>query len=352
MPDPVLFAKSVAAAAVVGIVVTLAVAVAFAKLQRLIWKQSAPAATRMGVAVVLGVIVGAAFGFYVLGDLPPRSLEGSFPHWSVSNVLDRFLVVILPLAGWVELHGAFTIVPRWFVWILRLGLAAATGRVLLHGSSYLQGTASEWSVSQVWIALGVGSFLLAAVWILLVLLSRRRPGISLPLALSETCLAAGMTVMLSGYLEGGAVGLPLAGAVAATVLAARLLERMPATEGAVGLGLVSLFSIGIMGRFFGDLSTGRALALFVAPLLCWVSELPPLRARPPWVIGTVRLVVVAIPLAIVLGLAKHDFDRDMAEPYAAAMSRAREVMSETTSRKDAKSQRKKHNVRMPLRQSA
>src|SRR5262245_12814227 len=317
MPDLVLFAKAVAAAAIVGIVVTLAAAVALAKLQRLIWKQSAPTATRISVAVVLGVIFGAAFGFYVLGDLPPRSLEGSFPHWSVSNVLDRFLVVILPLAGWVELHGAFTIVPRWLVWILRLGLAAATGRVLLHGSSYLQGTASDWSLVQVWTALGVGTALLTAMWILLAWLWRRRPGISLPLSLSETCLAAGMTVMLSGYTDGGAVGLPLAAALAGTVLAARLLEMQPATEGTLGLGLVSLFSILMMGRFFGELSTTRALALFAAPLLCWVSEVPPLRARPSWLIGTVRLAIVAVPLAIVLGLAKHDFDREMAEPYAA-----------------------------------
>ena len=320
MPDPVLFAKAVAAAAVAGIVVTLAAAVAFAKLQRLIRKQSAPTATRMGVAVILGIALGSAVGFHLLGDIPPRSLEGSFPHWAVSNVLDRFLFVILPLAGWVELHGAFTIVPRWIVWILRLGLAAATGRVLLHGSSYLQGTASDWSLAQVWTTLSVGAVLLAAVWVLLVWLLRRRPGISLPLALSQTCLAVGMTVMLSGYTDGGALGLPLAAALAGTVLAARLLEKLPATEGAVGVGLLGLFGILMMGRFFGELSTGRALALFVAPLLCWVTELPPLCARRPWLVGAMRLVLVAIPLAIVLGLAKNDFDREMGEPYAAAIS--------------------------------
>jgi hypothetical protein len=320
MPDPVLFAKAVAAAAVIGIAVTLAAAVAFAKLQRLIGKQSAPTATRMGVAVILGIVLGSAVGFHLLGEIPPRSLEGDFPHWSASKVHDRFLVFILPLAVWVELHGAFTIVPRWIVWILRLGLAAATGRVLLHGSSYLQGTASDWSLAQVWTALGVGAVLLAAVWVLLVCLLRRGTGISLPLALSQTCLAAGMTVMLSGYTDGGALGLPLAAAVAGTVLAARLLEKLPATEGAVGVGLVALFGILMMGRFFGELSTGRALVLFVAPLLCWVTELPPLRARRPWLVGTVRLLLVAIPLAIVLGLAKHDFDREMGEPYAAAIS--------------------------------
>src|SRR5262249_8343084 len=107
MPDPVLFAKAVGAAAVVGIVVTLAAAVAFAKLQRLTWKQWAPTATRMGVAVVLGIVLGSAVGFHLLGDIPPRSLEGDFPHWSVSRVHDRFVAVVLPLAALVELLGAF-----------------------------------------------------------------------------------------------------------------------------------------------------------------------------------------------------------------------------------------------------
>jgi hypothetical protein len=320
MPDPVLFAKAAVAAAVGGVVVTLVAAVAVAKLQRLIGRQTAATATRIGVAVLLGIILGGTFGFYLLGELPPRSLEGAFLHWSVSSVLDRFLVVILPLAAVVELVGAFSKVPRWLVWILRLCLATATGRILLHGSSYLLGSASDWSVPQVWTALGVGALLLAVVWILLARLVRRRPGISLPLAVSQTCLAAGMTVMLSGYLDGGAVGLPLATAVAGTVLAAWLLEKLPATDGAVGIGLVGLFSILMMGRFFGELSTARALTLFLAPLLCWVTELPLLRARQPWVIGMVRLVLVAIPLAIVLGLAKHDFDREMAEPENALTS--------------------------------
>src|SRR5262245_9467831 len=72
----------------------------------------------------------------------------------------------------------------------------------------------------------------------------------------------------------------------------------------------------MMGRFFGELSTGRALALFLAPLLCWVSELPIMRKRRPWVISAVQLALVAVPLVIGLGLAKRDFDRAMAEPYA------------------------------------
>ncbi len=71
----------------------------------------------------------------------------------------------------------------------------------------------------------------------------------------------------------------------------------------------------MMGRFFGNLSTVQGLALFLAPLLCWAGELPFLRCRKPLVIGAARLVLVAIPLVIVLVLAKEEFDRTMENSY-------------------------------------
>ncbi len=328
MPDPVLFAKAVGAAAVASVLVTLAVAFVNTRLRQANARPPAtPTPTGTGVSVVVGIGLGGALGFYILGDLPPRSLAGAFPHWSVSNVLDRFLVVILPLTILVELAGESAFAPRWLIWFLRLGLAAGVGRALLHGSSYLLGTAGNWTVTQVWAALGAGALILAAAWILLGWLSHRRAGISLPLALSQTCLAAGITVMLSGYTDGGAAGLLLAASAGGAVLAARLRGEFPATDGAMGIGLVGLFGILVMGRFFGELSTGRALALFLAPLFCWASELPALRDRKPWVVGTVRLVLVALPLIFVLGLAKRDFDRDMAEPYAVERDDAKAVIA-------------------------
>ncbi|HQU45852.1 MAG TPA: hypothetical protein PK867_23760, partial [Pirellulales bacterium] len=67
-----------------------------------------------------------------------------------------------------------------------------------------------------------------------------------------------------------------------------------------------------VGDFFGRLSAGPALVMFLAPLLCWVTELPPLRRGKPWQTVAIRLLLVALPLIAVLLVAKHDFDRDMA----------------------------------------
>ncbi|HVW38082.1 MAG TPA: hypothetical protein VHB99_12280, partial [Pirellulales bacterium] len=49
----------------------------------------------------------------------------------------------------------------------------------------------------------------------------------------------------------------------------------------------------------------------LAPLLCCATESPPLRHRPRWLKGAVRLALAAIPLAIVLAFAKLEFDREM-----------------------------------------
>jgi predicted PurR-regulated permease PerM len=80
----------------------------------------------------------------------------------------------------------------------------------------------------------------------------------------------------------------------------------------VGVGVVGLFGLLFVGHFFGRLSTGYGLAMLLSPLLCWVTEMPPLRHRKPWVVGSLRLVLIAIPLLVVLAAAKRDFDRDMA----------------------------------------
>jgi len=111
--------------------------------------------------------------------------------------------------------------------------------------------------------------------------------------------------------------LPLAATLMATTIVVRLIGKRGTptehvnTPAIVGIGAVSLFGLLFIGRFFGRLSTGSALTMLLAPLLCWVTETPRLRCRKPWVVGSIRLMLVAIPLLVLLTLAKRDFDRDM-----------------------------------------
>src|SRR5205823_2596634 len=151
-------------------------------------------------------------------------------------------------------------------------LTAVAGRVLLHGSSYLDGSSSEWTVGQTWIALVGCALLLIFVWSMLAWLAQRSGGVSIPIAVSQTCGAAGMALMLSGYLTGGKAALPLAAGLAAVAITQRLVGLRAAHPGAIGIGVVSLFSILVLGRFFGELSTVRAVTIFLAPLLCCATE--------------------------------------------------------------------------------
>ena len=236
------------------------------------------------------------------------------PHWPPVDGLDRFLFIVLPAAIVIELIAGFASVPRLFAWGLRIALAAVAGRVLQHGSSYLDGSSSDWTVGQTRIALVVCAVLLTVVWGLLAWLTQRSGGISIPIAVSQTCVAAGMALMLSGYLTGGKAALPLAAGLAASAIVLRLIAVRNACPGAVGVGVVSLFCILILGRFFGELSTGRALIIFLAPLLCWATELPVLRNRKPWLVAAIRLSLVALPLAAVLFLAQRDFAKNSEMP--------------------------------------
>ena len=80
--------------------------------------------------------------------------------------------------------------------------------------------------------------------------------------------------MLTGYASGGMLGVPLAAAVAAAALVG------PASrdnDGAIGPGLVGLFALVLVGRFFGNMPSMLACMLLAAPLLAWLPELPGVR---------------------------------------------------------------------------
>ncbi|HEY2415511.1 MAG TPA: hypothetical protein VGI40_24935 [Pirellulaceae bacterium] len=187
------------------------------------------------------------------------------------------------------------------------------GRILVHNSVYVGGAEPQWSPMQATVVLLTCSALVGALWGLLVWLSKRSPaGVSIALALALTIQCTGISIMLAGYLQGGAAALPLSAATVGTVASLCLLTSRPNLRASIGICVVGLGSLLMIGRFFGGLSTEVALILMLAPLLCWGTELPQLRCRPAWVVGSLRLLLVAIPLAALLLQAKRKFDRDTA----------------------------------------
>ena len=130
--------------------------------------------------------------------------------------------------------------------------------------------------------------------------------------------------MMAGYIKGGAAALPLATVLIVFALSSkfRVIERLLGKDQnlfrtkeiktpAIGIGLVSLFSLVWIGRFFGQLTSTDAVAIFFAPTLCWITELPLLRNKSPAMKSVICLAAVIIPLTILLANAKHEFDEKM-----------------------------------------
>ncbi|MES2794154.1 MAG: hypothetical protein V4719_31360 [Planctomycetota bacterium] len=304
MPDPVLYSQAMIVAAIVSALCVLIVS----------WAWPSTATANGNLAVTLAVGAGLLAGYRVL------HLRCA---WPPVNGLDRLLTIGFPAIFGIELVACWPRVPPWVTRSLRLLLAASLGRILLHGSVYLGGPRSTWTTADAFAVLALGSVILIVAWWLLHQLSFRSTGSSVLLALSLSCQTTAITIMLAGYVTGGAAAIPLTAALAGTAVASNLFRTPSALSGAMGIGVVGLFGLLFIGRFFGGISTLQALTIFLAPLLCGVTEVPQLRPRKPWQVALVRLGLVAIPLVIVLVGAKRTFDRETAPLLGTATIQSR-----------------------------
>jgi hypothetical protein len=255
------------------------------------WPWRAPHAMRVRAGSVLGVGLGCIVGCW---------LAGASINWPPREIHDRFLLILLPAVIAVELVAVFFGRP-WLVWPLRLAVAAGAGRLLLDKTIYvadLEGVNRLWTPTQTWMVLGALALALAAVWTLLVVLVRRAPGRSVPIALALACAGGAVTVMLSGSFTGGLPGLVFAAALTCAMAASLVLSDSLDVSGVVGLGVIGLFALVIGGHFMSELTLVNAVLLFMSPLLCWLPELPP-RLRG---LGKVGLAAVPVGAAVLLAL--------------------------------------------------
>jgi hypothetical protein len=285
MPDPI------------TIVMAMAVAAASAAVLLLVcgWPWRSEHFSHVDAGWVLGLGVGFFVGAWVLGNRP---------HWPLREDQDRLLGLVLPAVVIVELLAAFPRVPRWLTWPLRAAVVLGVAPVLVYGSTYLSdqngpGTA-EWSTVQAALILGGLAAFLATVCSLLALLSSRAPGASPAVCLAITSAAAAVTVMLSGYATGGQDGLPLGAALAGAALTVSVLKWSSRGRLPLGVAVVGLYSLLVIGRFFGELSSAHAILLFAGPLLAWLPELPVLRRLPRWARNLARVLLVALLVSAIL----------------------------------------------------
>jgi hypothetical protein len=291
MPDSLLILKAAAVAAVLA---------ALALIAARPWRRSDDWWTLPSAALGAG-----------LGWIAGACVLESVPHFPPQEGLDRLFVLLLPAAVAVEVTSAF--LGR-AAWALRAAVALAAARVLLHGSVYVSDSGGseemEWTRAETWLILGGLGLALIANWALLSRLAQRESGSAVLPALTLAAGGTGVTVMLSGYVSGGLLGLLLAAALAPAALAAFVFPRSAALRGALGVGVVGLFGLLIVGRFFAGLTTTNAALLFFAPLLGWLPEIPWVRRVGPRLGRVATTASAALAVAVVVTLAVQKFNAD------------------------------------------
>ena len=170
----------------------------------------------------------------------------------------------------------------------------------------------QWTPEQTWQILGGTAAALAGTWMLLSWLSHREPGRAVPLAVALACAGTAIILMLSGYASGGPLAMPLAGALVGALVASLVMKDTIPLDGLLCLGVVGLFAVIVIGRFFEELTWTNAALLLFAPLLCWLPELPLLHRMKPRLRALAGVVLTAVPVAIALALAQQKFVEDSA----------------------------------------
>jgi len=303
MPDPILIAKALGLAAVIGVTMTL-----------LSGRSSRRTVAAAGSVLAVVIAVYAGLGILdLLPHLPPR------------EALDRLLLIVLPAAVVAEVLAAAS---GRIGWAARGVVAASVTPVLLWGSVYttdLSGPGSRaWSPAMSWMIYAVLGAVLMAAWMLMNRLGSRAGERVTVVSVAGTTLGVGVVIMLSGYATGGQVAVPLAGGLAGVALGSAAWRSNSAGESAAGVGLVSLFALLVIGRLFAGLTNLNAALLFAAPLLGWAVQ--PIRSRPRLRAG-LRLGLAALSVVIALVLAQQKFASDYRQPGSATEGSVDDYMS-------------------------
>ena len=235
---------------------------------------------------------------------------GLWPHWPPREDADRLLIIVLPVAAAIELLAGIPRLPRRLIDGLRLIVAGGTARVLLEGTTYISHASGPnsrvWSAGQVWLVLASLTLAVVAVWWAIVTLGRRTADFSLPLCLAIACCGTGLTVMLSGYMSGGQLGLPFAAALVGAALSTLALAKPLELSGILGISTIMNFGLLVAGHFFGELTNIHAGLLLVSPLAAWLPELLP-RSISSVVRGWLRVLLVSVAVGGVVASAGLKF---------------------------------------------
>lgn len=227
---------------------------------------------------------------------------GGTPRVPPAEDRDRLLLVLVPFIVIVEGMSAW--LPFTAKWLSRAAVAFATIPILLYGTPYL----SESELARTVGSIGGLAVLLWLSAVHLGHLSQRAPRL-VGYTFVLTSFAAGLTVLLSGYLSAGLMGFILGASLFGSSVASRL-ARDP--SGQVFLPLVCIFGLSVVGGYFGTLPLWIGVTVFAAPNLLGIIELKTFGRIPAGGRKLLGIAAVTIPLAVAVMSCVRAFEKDSA----------------------------------------
>ena len=252
------------------------------------------------------------------GFVAGASMLGVVPSGSFAGDQERLAFIVIPLITLGEALLCGWAASRWWALAFRCLVASSICPILLHGSIYMAGDAgaagSGWTPAAsaaLLTRVGAGA---ACALMFLTGSTRRGESAAVGWCLGLTTLAAGLATMLSGYLTGGLLALPMAVVLIVACGTSPLLAGGALDAGGLSVGFVGLMGVLMIGHFFGSLSVIHALVLGAVPLLCCGVEMGLRQACRPWQRGIVALGCSAALLACVVWQAYDRFNAASATP--------------------------------------
>jgi hypothetical protein len=231
-----------------------------------------------GWPIVLAITVAVFLAG--ISEFVPKGIPKEAMNWLV------LLPLIALLAGM-----AAEFCPWWGGWVaILLVLVAGCAQTYLIALTLASNSTSK----AIMLLLAAAPAVVYTLWRPLAL---KRPG---PTLLVLWLMIAGTTVVVESagtFIQFGQYTLALVAAVAGILLATLIVRRPAISNGSLAAFVLLWMALLIFGNLWADVPAWRTALLAASPLAAWAAELP--RGWKPFWRGTLRLALVAIPLAIV-----------------------------------------------------
>ena len=256
-----------------------------------------------------GAIAGLAIGLLI-------AYRAFLSRWSPLPAIEapeRIVVFTVGLA-----IAALLLCWQRVPWIARVLLAIAAN-VLIVWYVFRPMPVSSLPVNRLWTYVAITAAASLALTGLIERIGQRSGSVAAALVLGPFTAGVGLIDFLTGNAKLGWLGASMGLIVFGWFVAVIISRTTSLARGPIVVCMTALAALLSFGYFVSDsMTTVELLLLAVAPVLGLIAELPPVQRWKPWRRELARLVLVAIPIGVAIGIAVPKFIRENSEATSAS----------------------------------